>query len=93
MDKKARIIQLITGDFAPFGAADILLSLINDKMRYHQIKKLKSPDDSTESKRSEQRIEELKEAKTLVTEAVLEAFHNGQRLDIEGNLVIRLIDA
>ncbi len=85
-----REIQLISGEFEPSEAADVLLSLINDKMRHHTVKLLKLVDRSDDYIPSKQRIEELKTAKRTVIDAVLEANRKGLLLEIEGSILIRL---
>ena len=82
-------ISLISGKFEPSGAADVLLSMINDKIRYHTVKSFKLESEIEESSSSKKRILELKEAKSRTIQEVQQAFKNGYQLEIEGSIVIR----
>lgn len=82
----AHQIQLIQGSFAPSEAADILLSFINDKIKFHTVKKLNS-NDSAQTE-SDKRIEALKLAKAKVTALVLEARNTGNCLEINSTIEI-----
>ena len=82
-------ISLISGEFEPSGAADVLLSMINDKIRYHTVKSLKPDEEIDLESASSHRINELKEAKSKTIYEVQQAFKNGYQLEIEGTIVIR----
>ena len=60
-------IKLIHGVFSPVEAADVLLSLINDKIKFHTVQSLNLKTGYNENAReSEQRILQLKEAIEIV---------------------------
>ena len=82
-------IDLISGDFEPSGAADVLLSVINDKIRYHTVRSLKLPASQKEEEMSKKRVSELKDAKAKVFQEVRDAFEAGHQLEIKGSIVIR----
>ena len=86
-------ITFIKGRFSPAEAADVLLSLINDKIKFHTVKALnlreEEPDINTSS---EERILKLKEAKRCVEGLVLQAHREGRELSIESTIEIALVD-
>lgn len=83
-------IKLISGSFEPATAADVLLSLLNEKIKYHTVKSLNLDNRKTDNSYSEQRISDLREAKNAVIRAVLEANKKGIHLDIEGSIVLKM---
>ncbi len=84
-------IQLIKGTFEPAEAADVLLSFVNDKIKFHTVKKLNTKDEQTTSINViDQRIAELRAAKKEITELVLEARRTGQVLGIESTIEIAM---
>ncbi|KPM32827.1 Hypothetical protein I595_1254 [Croceitalea dokdonensis DOKDO 023] len=82
-------IQLVEGVFSPAEAADVLLTLINDKIKFHTIHalKLKGEQDS-DVDHSEQRISELREAKKRVHDLVINARNKGLKLNINSVISI-----
>lgn len=82
-------IQLVEGVFSPAEAADVLLTLINDKIKFHTIHalKLKGEQDS-DVDHSEQRITELREAKKRVHDLVINARNKGLKLNINSVISI-----
>ena len=89
MKNNELLISLISGEFEPSGAADVLLSMINDKIRYHTVKSLKLDEEIDLEPSSSNRVKELKKAKSKTIYEVQQAFKNGYRLEIEGTIVIR----
>lgn len=86
-------INFIEGCFTPAEAADVLLSLLNDKIKFHTVKSLHLRDDESDSDcGSTERIEKLKEAKKLVEELVIKAHKNGLQLEIDSTIKIKLIE-
>jgi len=84
-------VQLIKGSFFPAEAADILLSFINDKIKFHTVKKLNTGSEKDlDVLQSGTRIKELREAKERITHLVLEAHKKGQSLEIESSIEISL---
>ncbi|WP_343488108.1 hypothetical protein [Allomuricauda sp. d1] len=84
-------ISLISGTFTPSEAADILLSFLNDKIKFHTVRKLNlQPDSDTAFEVSEQRINDLRQAKERVTDLVVSAQKNGHLLDIKSTIEISL---
>lgn len=92
--KKNTDIQLISGSYAPAEAADILLSFVNDKIKFHTVKKLNGPEHQLfDETHSDLRIEELREAKRTITNLVLEARNKGMLLEIDSTIQIALKEA
>ncbi|WP_445383357.1 hypothetical protein [Robiginitalea sp. IMCC43444] len=86
-------IVFIKGSFNPAEAADVLLSLLNDKIKFHTVKSLKlNPGSSQSEEHSAARIGALREAKKKVEELVLMAHKEGLDLEINSTLAIQLTD-
>lgn len=84
-------IALIKGHFSPAEAADVLLSLINEKIKFHTVKSLHLRDDEPDNgQTSEDRIKGLREAKKIIEQLVLRAHKNGFDLEINSTLEIKL---
>lgn len=85
-------IQLIEGQFNPIEAADVLLSLIAYKIKFHNLQLLNLDHCSSVSReQSEKRITELKEAKNKITSLIMRARDEGVLLDIKSNIKITCI--
>ena len=85
-------IKLVKGIFSPFEAADVLLQLISDKIKFHNLQLLnmnKVYDDGINP--SEQRIRALKEAKNLTKDLILKARDDGYEIKINSTIEIELI--
>lgn len=86
----AEVIQLIKGKFNAVEAADILLSLINEKIKYHTVKSLKLDQYELDQSYSKERLKQLREDKKSITDLVIFANRKGLSIDIEGKVVIKL---
>ncbi len=85
-------ITFIEGAFSPAEAADVLLSLLNDKIKFHTVKSLnlrETVQDSVDS--SAERIIRLRKAKKRVEELVVLAHKNGMELKINSTIEIDLV--
>ena len=87
---KVEVIQLIRGKFNAVEAADILLSLINEKLKYHTVKSLNLDQCELGQTKSKERIRQLREDKKAVTDLVIFANRKGLGIEIEGTVIIRL---
>ncbi|MGB5203589.1 hypothetical protein [Eudoraea sp.] len=86
-------IAFIKGLFSPAEAADVLLSLINDKIKFHTVKSLNLRHEGPDADlTSEDRIKELKEAKKIIEQLVLSAHKNGYELEINSTIDIKLVE-
>jgi len=84
-------IQLIEGTFNPIEAADVLLSLVTYKIKFHNLQLLNlSSNHEVARKQSEKRIAELKEAKNKITQIIMEARNSGALLEITSDIDIRI---
>lgn len=85
-------IKFIEGNFTPAEAADVLLSLLNDKIKFHTVKALNLRQNENDSVcSSTERISSLKEAKKRVEELVVSAHKNGMELKIDSSIEINLV--
>ncbi|MEM9143166.1 MAG: hypothetical protein AAGA86_09270 [Bacteroidota bacterium] len=85
------MLKLVEGSFSPAEAADVLLSLINDKIKFHTVQALNLKQGYQEdTSHSEQRIKELKEAKEMVKTLVVKAQKEGLAIEIHSPIQIRL---
>lgn len=84
-------IQLIEGTFNPIEAADVLLSLVTYKIKFHNLQLLNlDANHEAARKQSERRIAELKEAKNKITQIIMEARNSGASLEITSDIEIRI---
>nr|WP_298996832.1 hypothetical protein [uncultured Allomuricauda sp.] len=82
-------VRLVEGIFEPAESADVLLSLLNYKIKFHSVQLLNlQENDGKNLEQSEKRIEELKLAKKKVTDLVLDARNDGLVLDIQSTITI-----
>lgn len=80
---------LIEGSFTTADAAEVLLSLLNDKIKFHTVQLLNLKDtDRVDYLNSESRINELKIAKGRMTEIILDARTQGKQLKIHSTIEI-----
>lgn len=76
-------VQLVAGTFDPSESAEVLLSLLNYKIKFHTVQLLNmEANDISGREKSERRIEQLKKAKQEVTDIVVRARNKGQHLEI-----------
>ena len=65
-------IAFIKGQYSPAEAADVLLSLLNDKIKFHSVRALNLRHEQVNSDRtSEGKIRKLKEDKKIVEQTGL----------------------
>ncbi|MBP2832160.1 hypothetical protein J8281_08160 [Aquimarina sp. U1-2] len=86
-----RHIKLIKGNFSPFEAADVLFSLITDKIKFHNLQMLQKHQGSDpDNLHSATRISELKHEKNVVRDMILKARDEGYELEIYGAVEIKM---
>jgi len=84
-------VQLVTGTFSPIEAADVLLSLLTYKIKFHTVQMLSSQEKcSPNTSTSNQRIADLKNAKNTIKDLILKARDEGYELQIESTIKIDL---
>lgn len=82
----------IDGRFSPAEAADILFSIINDKIKFHKVKSLNlSYGEQGTNRNSEERIRRLKDAKKIIEQSVLKAHRAGFELEVNSTIEIKLV--
>ncbi len=82
---------LVKGAFSPSEAADVLLTLINDKIKFHSIQILNLREGCDKDVAySEERIKSLKAAKAEITELVIQARNKGLVLEINSHIDIQM---
>jgi hypothetical protein len=90
--KQLATIKLVEGTYTPAEAADILFSLIGDKIKFHNLQMLSLQERfGIDSVHSEQRIKELKAAKSEVKDLIIQARDAGYTLQIEGDIRIKFL--
>ena len=91
MENTVQNIVLIDGVFNPAEAADVLLSLINDKIKFHTVQSLNLKSGYDENTiDSEQRIAQLKNSKDTVKAIVVKAHKENYEISINGDITIKL---
>ncbi len=85
-------VQLVGGKFSAVEAADVLISLINDKIRYHTIKTLNLNIAEEDRSRSQKRIDNLRKAKDDIKDLVVRGSKMGKWVEINSTISIKLID-
>jgi len=87
-----RKVQLVKGTFLPVEAADVLLSLLTYKIKFHTVQLLGNKEEQNENETtpSRQRIVELEKSKTMVKDLILKARDEGYELEIDGEIKINL---
>jgi hypothetical protein len=84
--------KLVEGEFSPVEAADVLFSLIGDKIKFHNLQMLSNQERfGGDNSHSEKRIDQLKAAKEQVKEMILEARDKGYTLNINSNVEVTLV--
>ncbi len=85
-------IQLVEGQFNAIDAADVLISLLNDKIRYHTIKSMNMSVENASRNHSLMRIEALQQSKNRILELVVKARKTGKWVEIDSAIQIKLIE-
>jgi hypothetical protein len=84
-------IKLIDGDYSVSEAADVLFSVISDKIRFHNIQMLSIRERfDGDTSHSEERLAELNEAKEKIAEILKVAREQGADLEIYSSIQIKL---
>ena len=82
-------VQLVAGLFDPSESAELLLSLLNYKIKFHTVQLLNMDGNDREGReKSEKRIAQLKKAKQEVTDIVVNAKNQGLHLEIMSDIAL-----
>lgn len=85
-------VTLVEGKFSPAEAADILFSLLNDKIRFHTLKSLHLHNEQDNNiSVSERKIKQLKESKKIIEQLVVKAHKGGLMLEVKSSIEIKLM--
>ncbi len=88
---KTRSFKLIEGVFGPAEAADILFSIVNDKIKFHNIHILSIKERfNGNTEVSERRLKELKISKKNIAKILSEALELGYDVEINSDIEITL---
>jgi len=87
-------IQLVDGKFTPSEASDVITSLIDEKINFHKIQRLKIWEGNHHGKTNllDNRIQELELEKQAARDIVNQARTKGKNVTINGILEITLED-
>ncbi|MHA7831537.1 MAG: hypothetical protein ACX93O_10585 [Flagellimonas sp.] len=89
-----RKIQLVDGTFTPTEASDVMTALIDEKINFHKIQRLKIWEGNHSSKTNilDNRIDELEKEKMTARAIIEQARKNGKNITINGILEIKYVD-
>ena len=91
MENAVEHIKLIDGIFTTTEATDVLLSIINDKIKFHTVQSLNLKTGYEENiHESEQPIFELKKSKEIVKSIVVQAHKENYEISIDSDIVIKM---
>ena len=87
-------IQLVTGSFSASEASDIICALLDEKINFHKLQRLKLWEGShgCQTNQLDGRIHELEEEKKVAREFIARVRESGRALKISGTLEITLAD-
>lgn len=85
---KKEDIELINGIFSPQEAKEILLTILEDKIRFHNVKLMRGFESGIETTSSKKRLLELQAAKESVLRVVNNAVEDSSDLSINATISI-----
>lgn len=87
-------IQLVKGEFSPSEASDIICALLDEKINFHKLQRLRLWEGSHDCRTNDldSRIEELEKEKQIAREFISRNREAGRKLKITGTLEITLAD-
>ena len=87
-------IQLVKGEFTPFEASNIIMSLLDEKINFHQRQKIQKWEENHESNSDElnDRITQLEKEKQATKAFISIAIEGKAKLKINGTLEITIVD-
>ena len=91
MVTKQQQFKIIEGDFTPTETEEVLYTLINDKIKFHNLKIMEITEKySGDTTRSERRIKELQASKKHIKEMIISAKDMGQTISISGTIALKM---
>lgn len=93
-EKIKQKFQLVKGDFTPSEASDVMMSLIDEKINFHQKQRLQKWEQNHKSNSDDidDRINQLEKEKQAVKEFIASARNLKSSLNINGILEITIVD-
>jgi hypothetical protein len=86
-------LELIDGTYSASDANEILMNLLSDKIKFHQLKNFSSSERLDKNDHNSLiRISELEECKKQVVELVAQARESNQKFTIHSQIIITLHD-
>jgi hypothetical protein len=94
LEKIKQKFQLVKGNFTPSEASDVIMSLIDEKINFHQKQRLQKWEQNHNSNSDEidDRINQLEKEKQAVKEFIAAARSLKSNLNINGILEITIVD-
>ncbi len=84
-------IHLIDGKFSPLDAANMLFTMLADKIKFHQLQEfsgtVRTPDQTAHAA---ERITSLQNDKSTIRDVIIHARNSGYHLKIKGSIEIEL---
>lgn len=91
MDSIQQKFKIVEGVYTPSETAEVLFTLINDKIRFHNLQITELTERfSGDTSRSERRIKELQASKEQIKEMILTARDLGQTIEIHGTIELKV---
>ncbi|MDF0707848.1 hypothetical protein [Flagellimonas okinawensis] len=89
-----RKIQLVDGTFTPTEASDVITALIDEKINFHKIQRLKIWEGNhlSTTKFLDSRIGELEQEKSVARNIIDQARTKGKKIAITGILEMKYVD-
>jgi hypothetical protein len=93
-EKIKQKFQLVKGDFTPSEASDVIMSLIEEKINFHQKQRLQNWEQNHKSNSDEidKRINQLENEKQAIKDFISDARNQKSNLNINGILEITIVD-
>ncbi len=83
--------KIVEGEFSPSETAEVLFTLINDKIRFHNLKASEITERfNGDTSQSERRIKELQASKEQIKDMILTARDLGQTIQIRGTIELNI---
>jgi hypothetical protein len=83
--------KIVEGEYTPSETAEVLFTLINDKIRFHNLKISEITERfSGDTSHSERRIKELQASKEQIKDMIITARDLGQTIQIHGTIELNV---
>ena len=91
MNSMQQKFKIVEGVFTPSETAEVLFTLINDKIRFHNLQVTEITERfNGDTSRSERRIKELQASKEQIKDMILTARDLGQTIEINGSIELKV---